>query len=68
MTEVNRQTYGTSNVRSLLFAMVATLANACAATPTHESTGGYIDNATSTAKIKTDLAQDNKVNPLKHSR
>jgi osmotically-inducible protein OsmY len=42
-------------------AVVATLAAACAATPTHESTGGYIDDSTITAKVKTNLAQDSKV-------
>jgi osmotically-inducible protein OsmY len=45
----------------LLLAVVATLAAACAATPTHESTGGYIDDSTITAKVKTNLAQDSKV-------
>ena len=52
------------SVRSLavlLLAVVATLAAACAATPTQESTGGYIDDSTITAKVKTNLAQDNKV-------
>ncbi|HKV54313.1 MAG TPA: BON domain-containing protein [Candidatus Binataceae bacterium] len=38
----------------LLGAFVA----ACAATPTTESTGGYIDDATITAKVKTALAAD----------
>jgi osmotically-inducible protein OsmY len=45
-------------------AVVAMFAAACAATPTQESTGGYIDDATITAKIKTNLAQDNKVSPM----
>jgi osmotically-inducible protein OsmY len=40
---------------------MAMLATACAATPTQESTGGYLDDSTITAKIKTNLAQDNKV-------
>ena len=67
MIEVNHQTHITFSVRSLvilLLAVVATLANACAATPTQESTGGYIDDSTITAKIKTNLAQDNKVSAM----
>jgi hyperosmotically inducible periplasmic protein len=44
----------------LLGAALATLA-ACAATPTRESTGGYVDDSTITAKIKGDLLQDNKL-------
>jgi osmotically-inducible protein OsmY len=61
---MTRQAHLTFNVRSLvvlLLAVVATLAAACAATPTQESTGGYIDDSTITAKIKTKLAQDGKV-------
>jgi osmotically-inducible protein OsmY len=42
-------------------AVLATLATACAATPTEESTGGYVDDSTITAKVKGDLVQDNKV-------
>jgi osmotically-inducible protein OsmY len=64
MIEVNRQAHIRYSVRSLvvlLLAVVATLAAACAATPTQESTGGYIDDATITAKVKANLAQDNKV-------
>jgi osmotically-inducible protein OsmY len=64
MIEANRQAHITSNLRSLmvlLLAVVATLAAACAATPTQESTGGYIDDSTITAKVKTNLAQDSKV-------
>jgi osmotically-inducible protein OsmY len=45
----------------LLVVAVATLATACAATPTRESTGGYVDDSTITAKIKSDLLQDNKL-------
>ena len=45
----------------LLRAALATLATACAATPTRESTGGYVDDSTITAKIKSDLLQDNKL-------
>jgi len=40
---------------------MATLAIACAATPIQESTGGYIDGSTITAKVKANLAQDHKV-------
>jgi len=39
----------------------AALAAACASTPTQESTGGYIDDSTITAKLKSDLAEDNRV-------
>jgi osmotically-inducible protein OsmY len=45
----------------ILAAGLATAAAACAATPTRESTGGYVDDSTITAKVKADLAQDNKV-------
>lgn len=45
----------------VLAAGLATLAVSCAATPTQESTGGYIDDSTITGKIKADLAEDNKV-------
>jgi hyperosmotically inducible protein len=61
---INSHAQKTINVHSLtvlLLAVVATLAAACAATPTQESTGGYIDDSTITAKVKTDLLQDNKV-------
>src|ERR1700738_3511105 len=65
MFKVNPQTYITFNVRALvvtlLLALLTTLAAACAATPTQESTGGYIDDSTITAKVKTNLAQDAKV-------
>jgi BON domain len=67
MIEVKRQAHITFNVRSLvirLLALVAMLATACAATPTQESTGGYVDDSTITAKIKTNLAQDNKVSVM----
>jgi hyperosmotically inducible protein len=52
------------SVLVLLVAAIATFAAACAATPTQESTGGYVDDATITAKIKADLAQDPKVSAL----
>jgi hyperosmotically inducible protein len=71
MIEQNRQTqirfsqaqirFSVRSLVVLLLAVVATLAAACAATPTKESTGGYIDDSTITAKVKTNLAQDNKV-------
>ena len=64
MIGVSRQAHIAFNVRSLeviLLAVVATLAAACAATSTQESTGGYVDDSTITAKIKTNLAQDAKV-------
>src|ERR1700730_4506724 len=64
MIEANRQAHITSSLRSLmvlLLAVVATLAAACAATPTRESTGGYFDDSTITAKVKSNLAQDPKV-------
>ena len=50
-----------NSVIVVLLAVAATLAAARAATPTQESTGGYVDDATITAKIKTDLVQDAKV-------
>jgi hypothetical protein len=64
MIEVNRQGHMAFNVRFLeilFLAVLATLATACAATSTQESTGGYIDDSTITAKVKTNLAQDAKV-------
>ncbi len=44
-----------------LCAAIVTFAAGCAATPTRESTGGYVDDSTITAKIKADLLQDNKL-------
>jgi len=41
----------------LLVAVIATLA-ACAATPTRESTGEYVDDSVITTKIKSLLAAD----------
>jgi osmotically-inducible protein OsmY len=41
----------------VLLVLVATLA-ACAATPTHESTGEYVDDSVITTKIKSLLAAD----------
>ncbi len=54
-------TFNTQSLMVLFLAVLATLAAACAATPTQESTGGYVDDATITAKIKTNLVQDAKV-------
>jgi osmotically-inducible protein OsmY len=50
-----------NSLMALLGAGLAISAAACAATPTQESTGGYVDDSTITAKVKTDLAQDSKV-------
>jgi hypothetical protein len=64
MNEVNRQGHITFNAHSLVvlfLALLATLAAACAATPTQESTGGYVDDSMITGKIKTNLLQDDKV-------
>jgi osmotically-inducible protein OsmY len=65
MTEIDHALM-TFNARSLvlLLSLMATFAAACAATPTQESTGGYIDDSTITAKIKTNLAQDQKVSAV----
>ena len=63
MREVRKAhvTFNPYSVVVLFLAVLATLAAACAATPTQESTGGYVDDSTITAKIKADLVQDNKV-------
>ena len=68
---VTKKSHMTFNLRSLtviLVAGVATLAAACAATPTRESTGGYFDDSTITAKVKSDLAQDPKGKRDRRSR
>jgi len=54
-------TFNTHSLMVVVLAVLATLAAACAATPTQESTGGYVDDATITTKIKTNLVQDAKV-------
>ena len=41
----------------VILMMIATLA-ACAATRTHESTGGYVDDSVITTKVKSLLAED----------
>jgi osmotically-inducible protein OsmY len=64
MSAVNRRGHIALNTHSLLMlflAIVATLAAACAATPTQESTGGYVDDSTITTKIKADLLDDKNV-------
>jgi len=63
MSETNPadKTVGMRHLTAVLAAMLAVFVAACAATPTQESTGGYIDDSTITAKIKTDLALDPKV-------
>ena len=58
MKEANKGRTTLNSVIVLLLAVVATFAAACAATPTEESTGGYVDDATITAKIKTKYAID----------
>ncbi len=63
MRDINKGSV-TFNARSFMvvvLAVVATLAAACAATPTQESTGGYVDDSTITAKVKSNLVGDNKV-------
>ncbi len=59
--KTGRPTFNPHFVVVLLAASLAMLATACAATPTQESTGGYVDDSTITAKIKTNLAQDPQV-------
>jgi len=54
-------TFNRHSLMVVVLAALATLAAACAATPTQESTGGYVDDSTITTKIKTDLVQDANV-------
>jgi osmotically-inducible protein OsmY len=61
MTKKPHFSFNMHSLMVILVAGVATLAAACAATPTRESTGGYVDDSTITAKIKSNLAQDNRV-------
>jgi len=63
MRDVTRgsATFNTHSLMVVVLAVFATLAAACAATPTQESTGGYVDDSTITAKVKSDLVGDNKV-------
>jgi osmotically-inducible protein OsmY len=60
-TNQNRARSEARRLVVLLYVAIISFAAACAATPTRESTGGYVDDATSTAKIKADLLQDNKL-------
>ncbi len=67
MRDANHRGFLNFNLHSvlvLLVAAIATFATACASTPTQESTGGYVDDATITTKIKADLAQDSKVSAV----
>jgi len=57
----NQISFGAGLLNAVLVTALVTLA-ACAATPTRESTGGYIDDSAITAKVKAYLAQDPKVN------
>lgn len=57
----NQISFGAGLLGVVLVTALVTLA-ACAATPTQESTGGYIDDSAITAKVKAYLAQDPKVN------
>jgi osmotically-inducible protein OsmY len=54
-------TFKRNSLVIILAAGFAVSAAACAATPTAESTGGYVDDSTITAKIKSDLVQDKNV-------
>ncbi len=58
--KTNRPTF-TRSLLVLVVAGVAMFAAACAATPTQESTGGYVDDSTITAKVKSNLVQNDKV-------
>ena len=60
-TNQNRARSDARRLVVLLYVAIISFAAACAATPTRESTGGYVDDSTITAKIKADLLQDNKL-------
>lgn len=60
-TNQNRALSEARRLVVLLYVAIILFAAACAATPTRESTGGYVDDSTITAKIKADLLQDNKL-------
>ncbi len=65
MTALNGRRHLSNRFLFVLFwGLLATFAAACAATSTSESTGGYLDDSTITAKIKTNLAQDAKVSVM----
>jgi hyperosmotically inducible protein len=54
-----------AGIYGLAAILLSVLAAACAATNTTESTGGYIDDAAITAKVKSTLAADPQLrNPL----
>ena len=57
----NRARSGARRLVVLLYVAIISFAAGCAATPTRESTGGYVDDSTITAKIKADLLQDNEL-------
>ncbi len=50
--------------RLVAAALAVVLLGGCAATPTQESTGEYIDDTTLTSKVKTSLLQDPEVSGL----
>lgn len=50
--------------RLVAVALAIVLLGGCAATPTQESTGEYIDDSTLTTKVKTTLLQDPQVSGL----
>jgi hyperosmotically inducible protein len=52
------------SIQALLAAVVLALVAACAATPTRESTGEYIDDTTLTTKVKAALLDDPQVSGL----
>ena len=54
-------TFKMNSLAVTLLAGVALFASACAANSTRESTGGYVDDSTITAKVKTGLVQDKNV-------
>jgi osmotically-inducible protein OsmY len=47
-----------SLINSLVFLMLITAFVACASTPTHQSTGEYVDDSVITTKVKALLAED----------
>jgi hyperosmotically inducible periplasmic protein len=59
--DIMRRLTALINAYVILLGGLIMMVSACAATPSRESTGGYIDDSTITAKVKTDLAQNPKV-------
>jgi osmotically-inducible protein OsmY len=45
-------------INSLVLLMLITIFVACASTPSHQSTGEYVDDSVITAKVKALLAED----------